>query len=167
MLYRDMLNGKQIMGSAPAVAPREGRRIKGISEMKAEDYLSGKQYEDSVCYSFWFIDVHRDNEPAEIRYIRHENTPSVRLSSMISAEFDNLLMAGRCISTDRKTNSAIRVKASCMAMGEAIGTAAAIAVRQNIRTADVSVRELKTRLTEQGAIVPGISDGREFADLTN
>ena len=167
MLYRDMLNGKQIMGSAPAVAPREGRRIKGISEMKAEDYLSGKQYEDSVCYTFWFIDVHRDNEPAEIRYIRHENTPSIRLSSMISAEFDNLLMAGRCISTDRKTNSAIRVKASCMAMGEAIGTAAAIAVRQNIRTADISVRELKTRLTEQGAIVPGISDGKEFADLLN
>ncbi|MBR5312437.1 MAG: FAD-dependent oxidoreductase [Clostridia bacterium] len=167
MLYRDMLNGRQIMGSAPAVAPREGRRIKGISEMTAEDYLSGKQYEDSVCYTFWFIDVHRDNEPAEIRYIRHSDTPSIRLSAMIAEEFDNLLMAGRCISTDRKTNSAIRVKASCMAMGEAIGTAAAIAVQQNIRTADISAAELKSRLTAQGAIVPGISDGKDFAEISD
>ncbi len=162
MLYGDMLKGSQIMASAPAVAPREGRRIKGISEMSVEDYLSGKQYDDSVCYSFWFVDVHRDNEPAEIRYIRHEHTPSIRLSAMIADEFDNLTMAGRCISTDRKTNSAIRVKASCMAMGEAIGTAAAIAAHHDIRTADVSIDELKCRLSAQGAIVPGISDGEVF-----
>jgi len=163
LLYNDMLNGRLIMGSAPAVAPREGRRIKGISIMSVDDYLSGKQYDDSICYTFWFVDIHRDGEEAEILYIKHENTPSVRLSAMISSEFDNLMMAGRCISSDRKTNSAIRVKASCMAMGEAIGTAAAIAIRNNIRIADISIDELKCRLSKNGAIVPGLSDGKEFA----
>lgn len=162
LLYDTMLRGARIMGSAPAVAPREGRRIKGISTMNVDDYLSGKQYDDSICYTFWFVDIHKDGEPAEILYIKHANTPSVRLSSMISAEFDNLMMAGRCISSDRKTNSAIRVKASCMAMGEAIGTAAAIAIRNNIKIADVSIDELKRKLSESGAIVPGISDGEEF-----
>ena len=61
-----------------------------------------------------------------------------------------------------KTNSAIRVKASCMAMGQAIGTAAALAVCQNIKTSDISIDELKNKLSSQGAIVPGVSDGEEF-----
>lgn len=162
LLYNDMLGGKLIMGSAPAVAPREGRRIKGISTMKVEDYFSGKQYDDSVCYTFWFVDIHRKGMASEIHYIKHENTPSVRLSSMISSEFDNLAMAGRCISTDRQTNSAIRVKASCMAMGQAIGTASAVAVKNKIKIKDISVNELKSKLSLQGAIVPGISDGEEY-----
>lgn len=162
LLYNDMLGGKLIMGSAPAVAPREGRRIKGISTMKVEDYFTGKQYEDSVCYTFWFVDIHRKGMASEIHYIKHENTPSVRLSSMISSEFDNLAMAGRCISTDRQTNSAIRVKASCMAMGQAIGTASAVAVQNKIKIKDISVNDLKTKLSLQGAIVPGISDGEEY-----
>ncbi len=162
LLYDTMLKGKLIMGSAPAVAPREGRRIKGISTMTVDDYLSGKHYDDSICYTYWFVDIHKDGEPSEIVYIKHENTPTVRLSAMISDEFDNLMMAGRCISSDRKTNSAIRVKATCMAMGEAIGTAAAIAIRNNIKTADISIDELKRTLSEGGAIVPGISDGEEF-----
>ena len=150
------------MGSAPAVAPREGRRIKGISTMKVEDYFLGKQYDDSVCYTFWFVDIHRKGMASEIYYIKHENTPSVRLSSMISSEFDNLAMAGRCISTDRQTNSVIRVKASCMAMGQAIGTASAVAVQNKIKIKDISVNDLKAKLSLQGAIVPGISDGEEF-----
>ena len=130
--------------------------------MKVEAYFSGKQYDDSVCYTFWFVDIHRKGMASEIHYIKHENTPSVRLSSMISSEFDNLVMAGRCISTDRQTNSAIRVKASCMAMGQAIGTASAVAVQNKIKIKDISVNDLKTKLSLQGAIVPGISDGEEF-----
>jgi len=81
---------------------------------------------------------------------------------MISSEFDNLAFAGRCISTDRQTNSAIRVKASCMAMGQAIGTASSMAVKKDINLADVPIDELKYTLSCQGAIVPGISDGNDF-----
>ena len=130
--------------------------------MKAEDYISGKQYPDSVCYTFWFIDIHRDGAPSDIHYIKHEHTPSVRYTSMVSSEFSNLMMAGRCISTDRETNSAIRVKASCMAMGQVVGTAAALAIRANTAAADVSIDELKETLAASGAIVPGLCDGKPF-----
>ena len=75
-----MKNGKQIMAIAPAVAPREGRRIKGLTEMNSDDYCEGKVFEDSVCYTYWFVDIHRDNEPAYIKYIMHDKTPTVRLS---------------------------------------------------------------------------------------
>ncbi len=162
MLYEQMLNGKRMMACAPAIAPREGRRIQGITTMLVEDYFSGKQYEDSVCYTFWFVDIHRKGQSAKICYIEHEKTPSVRYSSMISCDFQNLMMAGRCISTDRETNSAIRVKASCMAMGEAVGTAAALSCKNCVKPYELDIWKLKKQLHMQGAIVPGISDGVAF-----
>ena len=67
----------------------------------------------------------------------------------------NLMMAGRCISTDRETNSALRVKASCMAMGEAAATAAAVALKDGVSVRDVSIEKVKATLDQNGAIIPG------------
>lgn len=155
MLFRQMQEGLPVMAIAPAVAPREGRRISGLSTMVSEDYCSGRVFEDSVCYSYWFVDIHREGRPAYIRYITHDRTPTIRLSSMISKDFSNLMMAGRCVSSDRETNSALRVKASCMAMGEAAGTAAALAVAERVCVSRLSLAELKDTLDRNGAIIPG------------
>ena len=163
MIFDQMKNGARIMATAPAVAPREGRRIAGITEMNVEDYCSGKVFDDSVCYSYWFVDIHRDDAPAYIKYITHDKTPTVRLSSMISKDFRNLMMAGRCVSSDRETNSALRVKASCMAMGEAAGTAAAMAVKDNIPVSAVPIYKLRNTLDTNGAIIPGKE--KRFTDM--
>ena len=155
MIFEQMKKGDQIMAVAPAVAPREGRRIAGITEMNVDDYYNGKVFEDSVCYSYWFVDIHREGQAAFIRYITHEHTPTIRLSAMISKDIPNLMMAGRCVSSDRETNSSLRVKASCMAMGQAAGTAAALAVRDGVDVSRVSLDELKVTLDQNGAIIPG------------
>lgn len=163
MIFEQMKKGDRIMSIAPAVAPREGRRIAGLSQMNAEDYCSGKVFEDSVCYSYWFVDIHRDGQPAHIEYIMHDKTPTIRLSSMISKDFSNLMMAGRCVSSDRATNSALRVKASCMAMGEAAATAAAIAIKDNVNVYEVSLKKIKDVLDKNGAITPGKE--KSFEDI--
>lgn len=155
MIFDQMKAGERIMATAPAVAPREGRRIAGLSEMTVEDYCSGRVFDDSVCYSYWFVDIHREGMPAYIRYITHPATPTIRLSAMISRDFGNLMMAGRCVSSDRETNSALRVKASCMAMGEAAATAAALAIREGVPVSDVSLPGLLQTLDQNGAIIPG------------
>lgn len=166
MIYAGMQEEEQrIMAVAPAVAPREGRRIAGLSVMNAEDYCDGVIFEDSVCYSHWFVDIHRDGQPAYIRYLRSEKTPTIRLSALISKDLSNLMMAGRCVSSDRETNSALRVKASCMAMGQAAGTAAALAIRDKKEIAALSAAQVKASLDAQGAIVPGLRDGMEFSEL--
>jgi len=163
MIFAQMRRGDRIMAVAPAVAPREGRRIRGLAEMTAEDYCEGRIFPDSVCYSFWFVDIHREGQAAYIRYITHGNTPTIRLSGLISKDLSNLMMAGRCVSSDRETNSALRVKASCMAMGQAAGTAAAMAVKEDIPVRDVSVDQLLTALDRNGAIIPG--KPRKFRDM--
>lgn len=164
MIYSQMANGESIMATAPASAPREGRRIAGLTEMNSEDYCSGKVFEDSVCYSFWFIDIHRDGEPAIIKYIKHDKTPTIRLSSMISKDLSNLMMAGRCVSSDRETNSALRVKASCMAMGQAAGTAAAICIKDSVPAKYFPIDKIKSVLDMSGAIVPGLSEIPSFTN---
>jgi hypothetical protein len=158
-----MKNGDRIMAVAPAVAPREGRRIAGLTEMKVEDYCAGRVFEDSVCYSYWFVDIHRDGQPAFIQYITHEKTPTIRLSAMISRDISNLMMAGRCVSSDRETNSSLRVKASCMAMGQAAGTAAAVAVRNGLDAAKVPADAVREALDQNGAIIPGKE--KQFEDV--
>ena len=163
MIYEQMRTGEKIMAIAPAVAPREGRRIAGLTELSAEDYCAGRVFPDSVCYSFWFVDIHRQGQASYIQYITHGKTPTIRLTNMISKDLSNLMMAGRCISSDRETNSALRVKASCMAMGQAAGTAAALAVREGIAVRNVSVENLLKTLDESGAIIPGKM--REFRDM--
>ena len=155
MIFEQMKRGDRIMAVAPAVAPREGRRIAGITEMNVEDYYNGKVFEDSVCYSYWFVDIHREGQAAYIKYITHDKTPTIRLSSMISRDISNLMMAGRCVSSDRETNSSLRVKASCMAMGQAAGTAAAIAVLSGVDPGQVPADKVKQALDENGAIIPG------------
>jgi hypothetical protein len=65
-----------------------------------------------------------------------------------------LLVAGRCISGDTDSISAIRVQAPCMAMGQAAGVAAFIAARNNVHVRDVDINDIKNRLVEIGAIVP-------------
>jgi len=63
----------------------------------------------------------------------------------------NLIVAGRCISTTHEAMSAIRVMAPCMAMGEAAGRAAKMAIREGVQPADIDVKKLQEELREKGA----------------
>ena len=80
--------------------------------------------------------------------------PGIPYGALAARDFDNLMMAGRNASGDRRAQSAFRVQASCMAMGQAAGTAAAMAVRAGTSVGDVNVPALRERLAQRGAIVP-------------
>lgn len=143
---------------APAIAPRESRRAVCQVMMNSDDYMNGAVYPDSVAYTFWFIDIHREGEPAVIRYLHSPRTPTIRLGAMLPVGAENLIVAGRCVGSDRETNSAIRVKASCMAMGQAAGAAVYAAKRRGVRlyetTDDANIAEVKRILKSSGARVP-------------
>ena len=152
---RESGSSARILGSAPESAPRESRRIRGVRVMTGEEYLEKHVYDDAVCYTYWFIDIHREGQDAEIIYLRDEKTPTISLGALRPEGLKNVLCAGRCVSSDRACNSAIRVKASCMAMGQAAGAAAVLAVRQKTEdTGAVDPREVRSFLRAHGAIVP-------------
>ncbi len=154
---KDSGSPARIAGAAPECAPRESRRILGDVYMTGEDYLTKRVYDDAVCYTYWFIDIHRAGQAAEIVYLRSEETHTISLGALRPRSLVNVYTAGRCVSADRACSSAIRVKASCMAMGQAAGAAAVVAVRQGAEnTRFVDTRRVKDYLKAQGAVVPGM-----------
>lgn len=164
---READTGVSVDAIAAETAPRESRRILGDGYMTAEEYLACNIASDAVCYTYWYIDIHeiQDQEEAASHsiYLTDERTPSIPLSAMRPRSLSNVYVAGRCISGDRASNSAIRVKASCMAMGEAVGTAAALGVlakQKTTRVLDISF--LRRTLSENGMIVPGIDAPVKF-----
>ncbi len=133
---------------------RESWRIVGETKVTEADYVSGKVFTDAVCHSFYPIDLHTDHG-TEIRPLDEGVVPTIPLGALIPKGSRHLLIAGRSVSSDRAANSALRVQASCMAMGQAAGAAAALAVRDRIQPRQVPIAELRRVLKAYGAIVPG------------
>ena len=148
-----------VAACSPTVAARESRRILGNAYITGDDYVRGACPADSVCYSFYPIDVHQGAEDAPLanEFLAEGRVPGIPYGALVARGFDNLMMAGRIASGDRRAQSAYRVQASCMAMGEAAGTAAAMACQADVGVDALDAQALRARLNENGAIVPGLS----------
>lgn len=134
-------------------AIRETYRIVGEVQITHDDYVGGRRFDDAVSYSFYPIDLH-DKHGVEPKPLQRGTVPTVPLGALVPKGSRNLLVAGRSVSSDRLANSALRVQASCMAMGQAAGAAAALAARQKTTPTQVPLEDLQALLREHGAIVP-------------
>ena len=119
--------------------------------MTAEDLLSAKVPEDSILIAANSVDVHGRFGPKSNEYTPINGSYyGVPYRSLIPLGIDGLLLAGRCISADSTAAGAIRVMPPCMAMGQAAGTAAAMAAKQNIPVRDVEISLLQEQLKNNG-----------------
>jgi len=136
------------------VGIRETFRVNGEYLITHQDYIEGRRWDDSVCYSFYPIDLHSQSTGVHPVHLAQGVVATVPLRALIPKGSTNLLVAGRCLSSDREANSALRVQATCMATGQAAGAAAALAAKQGVTPGKVSIGELKALLVANGAIVP-------------
>ena len=132
---------------------RETFRIVGETIITRDDYVSGRRFPDAIAYAFYPIDLH-DEHGVRPAPLAETVVPTVPLGALISKSSRNLLVAGRCPSSDRLANSTLRVQATCMAMGQAAGAAAALAARAGTTPLHVPLDELRQTLKTHGAIVP-------------
>ena len=135
-------------------AVRETYRIDGLYKMTREDYVEGKVFEDSLSHSFYPIDLHREGKSIYQEFLKPDIVASIPLRSLIPKRSKNFLVAGRCVSSDRLANSALRVQASCMGMGQSAAAAAVLATKMGVTPSEVPIDKLKQLLKEHGAIVP-------------
>ncbi|HIV02266.1 MAG TPA: FAD-dependent oxidoreductase [Candidatus Aphodoplasma excrementigallinarum] len=140
------------------VAYRETRRILGDVYVTVDDYVQARVWDDSVCYAYFPVDLHQHESVADERvhniFLDKNHVPTIPLRALIVRGLDNFLIAGRCVSSDRLANSGLRVKAPCMAMGQAAGSAAALALRHGVGIRGLDIQELKSALSDAGCIVP-------------
>jgi hypothetical protein len=113
---------------APECGVRESVRIVGETRMEIQDFLDGMVYDDAVCYTFYPVDLHKlDGTGLKNAYMRDGVVPTIPRSAMLPKGAKNFLVAGRCVASEQLVNSAVRVEASCMAMGQAAGALARLA----------------------------------------
>jgi len=135
---------------APFLGIRETRRIVGNYVMTAEDILSCRRFEDAIAVASYPLDIHHP-EGGGCTLTWCGDSYDIPYRSLVPRRVQNLLVAGRSISTTHEAMSAIRVMAPCMAMGEAAGRAAKIAVRKGVTPSEIDVNELRGELLEAGA----------------
>lgn len=146
----------QIEHCASECGIRETATIHGETCITHEDYVQGRVWPDSVCYSFYPIDVHNVAGIGGIdtRPLAEGVVPTIPLGALLPKGSRNLIVAGRCACGDQEAHSAFRVQASAMAMGQSAGAAAAMAATQKCELREVSLPELHSLLQKHGAIVP-------------
>ncbi|MHB9133896.1 MAG: FAD-dependent oxidoreductase [Armatimonadota bacterium] len=134
---------------------RETVTIRGKHTITVDEYAAGVVYDDAVCYAFYPVDEHlNDGAGVNYRPLNEAVLPTIPRGALLPAESAGLLVAGRCLASDRAAHSALRVEAPCMAMGQAAGALAALAVQTGVDVADVPIADLHVLLREHGAIVP-------------
>ena len=143
----------RILKAQAETAVRETYRIVGDVQVTHEDYTSGRHFDDAVSYSFYPIDLH-DKDGIKPQPLSEGTVATVPLGALIPKGSRNLIVAGRCVSRDRYANSALRVQASAMGMGQAAGAAAALSVRLETTPREVPLENLLGLLESNGAIVP-------------
>ncbi len=145
--------GLRLQRLQPEAGVRETYRIAGEAKVTVGDYTGGRKFADAVAYSFYPIDLH-DELGVDPRQLKHGTVPTIPLGALIPKASRDVMIAGRSISSDRLANSALRVQASCMAMGQAAGAASALAASRNLTPAKVPLDDVLTALREHGAITP-------------
>ena len=114
-IYLPGFENSYISNIADMLGVRVSRRIKGKYIYTIEDVKSGKTFEHPVLVSNYPVDVHsKDKDKSTLHIVQDYQLP---LESLMSADYDNLFVAGRCISADFMAQGALRVQASCFSMG--------------------------------------------------
>jgi hypothetical protein len=144
---------KRLMHLQPEAGFRESYRIQGETIITADDYVSGRVFDDAVCYAFYPVDLHT-RSGVNPKPLARGTVPTVPLSALVPKGSRNIIVAGRSVSSDRLANSGLRVQASCMAMGQAAGVAAALATEHGTTPLELPLDEIHRHLRAHGAIVP-------------
>lgn len=140
---------------APECGVRETAVIRGKRTVTVEDYCSGRVWDDAVCHSFYPIDLHTSTGSGlRCEPLKEGVVPTVPRGALLPEGSRNFLVAGRCLSSDRLANSALRVQATCMATGQAAGAMAALSASQALDPEDIPVVSVHALLRKYGAIIP-------------
>jgi hypothetical protein len=138
--FRENLPGFEeafLLDTAPQLGTRGSRRLKGEHTLTKDEWLSEKQFDDVIAT----CSPRTEGEPLI----------NVPYGCLLPEKLENLLVAGRCISVDTVVHNCVRLIPSCMATGQAAGTAAALAVREEAAPREIDRSQLRSSVAEDHA----------------
>src|SRR5690606_19328737 len=130
---------------------RESRRITGLKTIGKANIDELLIPEDTIALAGYNVDIHQSGTGLNLLPSAH--AIGIPYGCLVSRNIEGLLTSGRCISVEPYPFGLTRAMATCLAIGEAAGTAAAQAIRNNLSLAAINVQELRAELRSNGAIV--------------
>ncbi|MEN8244067.1 MAG: FAD-dependent oxidoreductase [Thermodesulfobacteriota bacterium] len=132
---------------------RESYRIAGEYKITRADFMQATHFDDKVCNAFNYIDMHsREKGCEEIFHASRHLVPTVPFRALIPKKSSRITVAGRIVSAERMALAGIRAQCTCMAMGQAMGAAAALAVRRGIPSGKIDAGDIVALTVEHGAV---------------
>lgn len=168
--YRGYLKGfenTRLVATGSLLGVRETRRITGDYVLCLEDYKRRATFPDEIGRYAYSIDIH-PLRPGKDTYEQHRKefdetfrygkgeSYGIPYRILTPRGFDNMLVAGRCVSADAMVHGSIRVMPGCFITGQAAGMAAAMAGQQTLSVHRLDVKDLQRRLKEFGAFLPNV-----------
>jgi hypothetical protein len=165
--YKEYLKGfeeMELVATGSLLGVRETRRIIGDYILNIEDFKSLAVFDDEIGRYSYPIDIHIAKPDKESYDKFYKEFTTMRLGKgesygipyrvLTPKQLANVLVAGRCVSTDRNMQASIRVMPGCYITGQAAGVAAAMAARNKTDTRGISIKDLQARLNALGAYLP-------------
>ncbi len=143
---------------------RESRRIVGDYILKYQDLYDSRIFPDTVAYGGWPMDMHPPKgffSEAATNYIQLKDVYTIPYRCYYSKNIENLMMAGRNISATHMAFGSVRVMATCAVGGQAVGTAAAMAVKEGCSPRNIGkkITRLQQKLLKDDCYLPGFKNG--------
>ena len=137
---------------SPTVGVRETRKLEAIYKLTGEDLARGTKFSDGiVCCDNPIDDVMRsDASMTHDTIVDKGSYYTIPFRSLIPADVSNLMFAGRIVCADPVAFASVRGMPQCMAMGQAVGTAAVLALRNNLTVQAIDTQVLVADLIQQG-----------------
>ena len=152
--HAEGLENSFLMMTAPEIGVRESRMIVGEYVLTETDCRDCIKFEDAIAACNYDIDIHNPAGSGTSHYYFPEGEYyTIPYRSLIPKNADNLLVAGRCISSDHGAQASYRIMPTVCCIGEAAGTAVGIAVKDKTTVRNVDVQKLRTKLKDYGAFI--------------
>ncbi len=144
----------ELLSTAADIGKRESRMIHGDYELTEEDLVACTKFDDAVCCGNYDIDIHNPEGSGTSHYYFAPGTYyTIPYRALVAKDAENLLVAGRCISSTHEAQASYRIMPIVATIGEAAGVAAALAKPFGGEVRKISVKKLQDVLRENGAFL--------------
>ena len=135
------------------IGVRETRRIEGEYWLTEKDVLSARQFDDQIGLCGAPIEDHHGGSDTTWIYLPEGQCVGLPYRTLQPRDIENVLVAGRCFSASHGAHASVRSIGQCIVMGQAAGTAAAIAAANGWGVREIPVADLQHRLRAEGAVL--------------
>lgn len=155
--FKDNIEGfenSRVLSTALQIGIRESRKVEGEYKLTVEDLKSLARFEDAISVANYDIDIHNPEGAGTSHYYFGKGQwYEIPYRCLLPKGMDNLLVAGRCISSTHEAQASYRIMPFCAELGQAAGTAVAVAVQEKTNVRSVDVKKVQTLLRADGFLI--------------